>query len=462
MPPTQPKLGPALTITLDNDRKLFAPGDTITGYVSREAHVVSAATGVAISLFGRTESKQADTGNRLPNGNYVQNKLREYFGRFKLIDERETAQMIFEGPLHIPPDGEPQRWPFTMTIPTFVDPDVLAPGVPQEESFLALDAHSVAGHGLPSTFYDHTRRFDVLVEYYLQADIHYHNQGVNKVENAVLPLCVRNIYPEHPIVDFQPRGIRHNNSVVTQRLVPGMEEAKLTFSQKTQKLFHAPSVPAFHFQLQVEAPSVVQLDNASPIPLPVRIIPDRVQTSDIIKDVPQKVKLTSISVQIKAITHVVSGGEYGKNTGDFSKETDLISRTVQRQDIEIPCSEKVPALDVGEIVGLRIRSRFGDKELYPSFTTYNIRHSHKLKWEIEGTVAGESFKSSSESDMRVLPPSVDPAPIYSPAEDDMTSWIHPPDEDEPPSFAQAQTEQANRGESSRDQGEGEKSGLKED
>ncbi|MDV3197470.1 MAG: hypothetical protein Q8884_02690, partial [Sweet potato little leaf phytoplasma] len=44
-------------------------------------------------------------------------------GQVDLVDSGACTQEIFAGPLHIPPDGDEQAWPFSVRIPTHIVSD---------------------------------------------------------------------------------------------------------------------------------------------------------------------------------------------------------------------------------------------------------------------------------------------------------------------------------------------------
>lgn len=78
-------------------------------------------------------------------------------------------------------------------------------------------------------------------------------------------------------------------------------------------------------------------------------------------------------------------------------------------------TEEVP-LDVGAAVGLRLYPTHAmalgrpiagtvDVPICPSFTTYCIRHSHRLKWKMVIEIAGETVKLESEQPITVMGPS---------------------------------------------------------
>jgi hypothetical protein len=117
MPQTRPKATLGLAIQLDPKQITYTPGDTIFGRVVRKVHTVGPRAWVTIRLYGRAKSKMTVHKN---HGNYQSSK--HYRGRFNFFSPNETCQKLFDGSVHIPPNGDPQEWPFALTIPTNPSP----------------------------------------------------------------------------------------------------------------------------------------------------------------------------------------------------------------------------------------------------------------------------------------------------------------------------------------------------
>lgn len=438
-----------LGIALEGGRNRFVPGDTIIGEVTRQTQTVSPSAAVIISLHGRILTEQTVTRN---------DHTRTYRGNFTLIDDRKFTFKLFEGPLHIPAGSSPHTWPFAVTIPTGVDPQVLAPGVPQEQSYLPLNPEALAGHGLPSYFKgfpDDWASPDLFVDYHLKAELQHIGQGEEETHNATMPILIHNPNRQPPIADFQMKNASRFTIIKSQRLLPGMEEAKLSFSQHTAKFFHSSSVPSFVCNVEVGVPGVIQIGHSDGIPFSVRVVPDWRKTSEEIRGVPQKVKLTKMLVEIQAHMNFLCEGRFGgvytgaKHTWDDLRVERLLF--AHGKTIYIPCTDEYPAIDVGAILNLQFDEvRLDDRgieyvsdKIVPDFLTYSINRTHTIKWEIEGEIADEDFKIAGNSDIVVLPRS-EPEPqswMAPPPEDRETEWWEqPPAGDAPPSFAQVQQE----------------------
>ncbi|KAH7236522.1 hypothetical protein BKA59DRAFT_496721 [Fusarium tricinctum] len=384
-----------------------------------------------------------------------------YRGRFNIIPERACRQKIFQGPLHIESGRNEQVWPFAITLPQYVDPKYVQ-GERQKESYLPL---GTADHVLPSTFTHPTSgSTEAFVEYFLQATLVLTGQGHVERPEATLPILLERRSPDPPRADFGLKGSKNRQSVSTYRLIPGMGDAKLSFSQNLKQIFAASSVPTFLFDILVDVPTIIQLDNPNPIPFRINVVPDWKATSEVIRDIPQQIKLTSVSIRIVTSTEILCEGTFSPHDKLKKTETDLCIMTALGNlagDINIPCTEDSSPIDIGELIDLRLghsgpgfpkRYGPGDARFSPSFTTYNIRLSHKLNWAIKGEIVGESFGASGTVALQLLMPSdergdVDQQGSIARTENGLESeagpsqlqrnesWIQPPDADDaPPSF----------------------------
>ncbi|KAK1762032.1 hypothetical protein QBC33DRAFT_574546 [Phialemonium atrogriseum] len=430
----------------------FEPGDTIIGRVYRKTRAVSPRASVTISLHGGSEFKIV-----------VRNGQSSTFRRHDFFNARDTTYTIFDGPLHIEPASSGVAWPFAITIPSSFDHLSLDRGVPEDHSHPSLGPDDVAARPLPSTFSTGNPVFPqnprAFVEYFLQAELRLYNHRSTDVYEATLPLSMVNS-PEPPITNYHLRLAKFQRGVNSQRLVPGMEDAELTFTQRTQKFFGSPKIPNFIFQAQVEIPTVMQLNDPHPIPICLRVNPLWAKTSDIIRGVPQKVKLTSLALVLKADTEVKWSDIFNTQHASTLHKPDLTVDAAFHalgHDLYVPCSVEDPPLDVGQLVNFRIGPHgrispapdySGQPRVYPCFTTNNIRHSHRLQWEVRLLVAGETVEVMGEGQVTVLSPSDSSGrsawmrPPTAPENTD--SWIRPPAEEEkeedvaPPSFTEAQ------------------------
>ncbi|KAF7554445.1 hypothetical protein G7Z17_g2913 [Cylindrodendrum hubeiense] len=462
MPQTSLRSSGILGIRLQHGQISYAPGDTITGCVFRTSKTVSPKASVTISLHGRTKSLTSESRGM---GASV-----TYRGRFNLVNSSRSKQRIFHGPLHIPNAGQEQAWPFAITIPTHVDHTTLG-STPRDQSYLPLDSGDFATRPLPSTFTLNHNGFtcdlEGFVEYFLKAELRLIEKGSEVVVDAILPFNVVVLNPGPPIVDFKTKAFRGSCVVSSYRLVPGNEDAQLSFSQKTKQLFATTNVPKFGLTLHIDFPTVIQLENLNPVPFLIRLAPDWHRTSQDVQGIPQKARLTRLSMKIVAATEIRCEGTFSPHHEDTKMQSDLdIASAIGHlgRDIYIPCTEESPPVNVGEMINLRIGyhgrlgQRYSHEALGPSFKTYNIRQSHSLNWAISLEMAGQSFKVSSSTPLTILPPSdnrVHAANAQGSGHSQYAStkvtplqtsesWIQPPEEEKaPPSFSQVQEEDKN-------------------
>lgn len=447
MPQTQAKSSGCLAIQVDGSPKpRFSPGDVIIGRVQRTSPIVSPRARVSISLHGRAKSRLVVHHGQSST---------VYRGRFQFFDDRQNVYQLFDGPCHIEA-GSQSDWPFAVTVPTSLNHGVLTRGNPYGRSFLPLTPGDVANHPLPSTFSGGSSSVSAFVEYFLHAKLWLHVHDSTEFHEAILPIAIWNPWRDPPITEFKLR--RHNipYTITSQRLVPGMEDAKLSISQKTQKFFGSSKVPVLNFVPEISIPTVIQIENPKPFPFLIRINPVWSKTSEIIRNVPQKVRLTHIELHLKEDVEIKcdsfsSRGRGGSNSHKRDLRADVALRSLGK-DVYIPCvggGSPAQPLDLGNLLNFRLgyagmirQISVHPHGIYPDFMTYNIRNTHRLKWEVHISVANEVEKFRGEQMVTILPPSdaswVHPPPLPQPQREE--SWIHPPAEDVLPSFAEAQSD----------------------
>lgn len=308
MPPTKREVSPELSITIDDFGRPYQPGDTITGRVVRQAHVVCPMAIVEVWLLGRTKVRLGVTRS---NGQGAQTTY--YRGRFNFFDKK--PHRIHAGPVHVPPKGGAETWVFALEIPTNMSPrSVLSEHKdPSRGSFVPLTTTSISSQPLPGSFmasgseWRTSKSFDCYVEYHVGASLVL--QGSHgKTVTASEPIGVRAKPMPYPLATYDLRSQFQMACVNTFRLVPGMEDTHLSIKQKTQKLLHSSKVPSLGLRLYVNTPAAIQLGNPAPVPFQIRITPDRGRTSEVLHDAPQSALLTSLELIVKAKTSVLANG----------------------------------------------------------------------------------------------------------------------------------------------------------
>ena len=400
----------------------FAPGDTIVGNVVRRSHLVTPHASLKLSLCGQTKSKTMDQ---------YQDNHHDYKAKWTMFDAQ--WDQLFRGPLHVPgTDRREDDWtvPFSVEIPTRPSERLVKRHV-QAESYLPLDRDSVALQTLPGTFASHADGLYAFpygsIEYLLEAVLTYGYGGSTITKRATrrIVLCHTSIEPPLTFYDFQ----RQTNTftVQSQRLIPGMQDARLSFGQKTQKFFESSKVPKFSCAVDIEVPKKVQLDSELVIPFTIRItsLPNR--TSESIRDTLQTIQIHSIKLTLKAITDVRAPGEWSSN----HVHSDAVTKTNQSISLldppNTPVVVSVPvkgdkggkddcgseSIDIGSLLELCLRSdglhkgsppflRTRARFVYPDFVSYLIKHANRLYWDVSLSIAGESKKISSNGPFKVL------------------------------------------------------------
>jgi hypothetical protein len=429
MPPTTASANANLSILLEGGPRSFAAGDTIIGRVVRKRHAVSPSARVLIKLCGRAKVKIVVRRN---------NSTSTYRSRVPLIDEAQTAQALFEGPIHVPASGEePLVCPFAVTIPALTPFDArAAPGTERGP--------------LPSTMTMMGWSLETFVEYWLEANLIIGGQGdTHGSFAATQPIVLQTFHPGPPIGDAAVKLFRGMRVVSSQRLIPGMEDAELSTKDKWKKAFGTSSVPRFNFDLQVSAPTVCQLDGPAPLSILLCVRPKWPQTTPVIQNVPQKVRLHSVRLRLKAVSVGRAEGFWGDHEKDTDTELELVpDRYLSRlrAPILVPCSEDGPPINIGEALNLRLSFFNGRSIISPTYQSKIIDLKYFLEWNITVMIAGEDADARGQVPIVILPAperkpgwtdqdyAAPPPPLEDARAD---SWIHPPaDGDEPPSFTQ--------------------------
>ncbi|CAN8097389.1 unnamed protein product [Discula destructiva] len=459
MPPAVSKGGTELRIELDNVGRAHQPcqpGSIITGRVVRTAPGVSPRATVSIRLRGRAKTRITVTRS---NGQSTTHS--HYRNRFNFFEPTQTRQFLFDGPLHIAPGaaGEPASWPFAIDVPTTASLQALRSEAGQGNThWLSLTPGDVILVPLPGSFYTegHHRntKFEAYVEYHLEAmlmTLGSHGKDVT----AVLPIQMSAAPRRHPVSDFEIHRRSLQGLVSTYRLVPELQNADLSFKQKTKQLLGSSKVPMFGYTLQVDCPAVIQLGNPKPIPFSMRIVPDQRRTSEDIHEVDQTVALTSLELVLKAHTAVIAPRTFGKQEShDTVKHHislpvvglgEIINPTIDTETpppdakgavqslpsaqpqkpfgLVLPSKRQVgdeTALDIGSRMGFTLNSKDATALsrsiastcglVTPDFKTYCIRHDHTLKWKVVLEIAGKTMKHESEQTVTIVGPSEEPLP----------------------------------------------------
>ncbi|CVK94083.1 uncharacterized protein FMAN_03331 [Fusarium mangiferae] len=430
-----PKSGPDLGIHLDGDT--YVPGDTITGLVYRTTHIVSPDSSLSVSMIG-TASTSEPFKDR--NGDFA-------WG----IKLHHHCQTIFTGPLHIE-NGSHKEWIFNIPVPLYADPKVN--NGRQNFSYIPLET---TDHELPPSYVladGREERPSACIQYVIEAKLTVEVHGETELFEAIIPFKFIPLTTDSPIADFSSRRIRYPRKISTQSLIPGSEDLKLSSLQKIRKNFSFSSDPDLAFDVFVDIPRIIQLDNPTPIPIKLLVAPNWQKTSPIIQNVPQEVKIRTVHIWI--VTETSLNGIFG------ARRTEVDLGIVQalnklKTKLRIPFKRQWEPIDVGELCGLRIglhntgfpqEWNFAQSGFTHSFCTYNMMVTHGIKWWVEGEIAGVKFDVGGEADLLILKPSDDrvrpeatdggssrTAEALAEAEVQRDeSWIRPPVEEAAPAY----------------------------
>lgn len=387
----------------------YTPGDNIIGTVLRRSPIIAPEATVKLALVGRVKTKITTNGSSSHS---------KYRARWYLFSTT-TTQVLFRGPLHSFNENG-LSWPFELGIPMRPAESALKDHY-SEEGFLPLDKDGLAQHTLPGTFFSKNKAWrtssEGFVEYYLEAWLQYRRGGLYEVHKSTYPITLR---PLSPVIFPGGSDIQHHKieqKLRSQRLLPGMEHADLTLKQKTQKFLGSSKVPEVHYRIEIGWPRAVQLDNPSPIPFTLNVVPQQEMTSTSIKDIGLKVRLNWMSMIIKSTTTVLAPGDLRRLLTEDDSHTVChylnLEKALERLEgpLEFSVERENEPLDMGGLCQLVLHPHglsAGDRHLatvptiQPDIITYNIRHSHLLELKLSLSVAGETYTVPMSTELMVL------------------------------------------------------------
>lgn len=440
MPQSTVKNGPQLGIRLDRTDQTYIPGETIVGHIFRQSHIVASNATLRISLHARSKSRMVARHGHITS---------TYRGRFDLVKSADYTQTIFQGPLHITADGGEQVWPFSLKLPTHIDLSALDSGVTQDQSYLSLSVADALTHRPPPTFfaenYEYMSGMSAFVEYVLEAELKTSSRGSSSDANATLPfkMLYLNSEPNNAGQSFQIS--HHTHAISSSSLLVGQEAAGATSQIGDSP--ELPTEPSLVFNIQVQAPTVLQIDSPDAVPFSVLAVPDLAKTSGNVQYNTQEIWITQINMSVVARTEVKCPARKATHQADIETQINLHAEDAYLQHgstLIIPwkapatqgqtSQEAVPVsgLNVGEKIGLRLGR---SEDLCATFQTYNIQHTHRLRWKMTVQVAGKTFELSGEDAVTIM---------SSPDIERSTEWIQPPSEDRLPSFTENQPQISGR------------------
>lgn len=408
--------GSELGIRLEGGKTSYRPGDTVSGCIYRLEPTTSTSARVTISLHGKSETRVKRSGG------YTSKMV---YNRFSFFDSNQTTQVLhYDKPLDIQSGGSDGSWPFIITLPKYVDPKAIdAAGIEQKRSYLPLSPDAVAAQPIPPSFNESRNTLGGFVEYYLQAKIEFvYSKGFftgrakTKSHEAIMPLQVEYVSP--PITDFHLERHVISEHISSPRLAPGMRDTRLSWSQKTKRVFGSSKIPRLFFKIHLDIPTALQLESENSVPFKVGLEPIWSSTSDDIRHVPQEFTLKSLVVRIKPVTELRMTSRsvtYARKPMDIIAEDRVgsLGANIYVQLLAADTYEDPEIVNVGKLMNFslnreaisRIAMQPQGMKLYPSFTTYNISHQYQLSWELRGEIAGEKIQVDGKHAVTLLPSS---------------------------------------------------------
>ncbi|KAJ5826145.1 hypothetical protein N7474_003283 [Penicillium riverlandense] len=387
----------------------FAAGNTIIGNVVRHSKVLAPQATVTIVLKGRVKTKVVVRRSH---------HKESFRGRWQLLDEKPCT--VYKGPLHLAEGENSVSWPFSVAIPTGPEASFLQ-SHSEKESFLPLDDENVSRHCLPGSFHGYgsgrVPNTEGFVEYFLEAELRYSRSGTWEAARTTYPITLRHASTS-AILDPDIQQNTMPLKVQSQRRLSRMEDEDLTLKQKTQKFLRLCTGPQFHYKVEVLSPRALQLDDPTPIPFSLRIVPEQTNTSENVHDRPQIFHLNWVKMTIKSTTMFMAPGNFSSKHVHYNSRRVTIHLCLEKafDDLESPITlisdPESEFLNIGDLLqpvlcssGLWARERClaSVLNLHPDFVTYNIRHSNWVKWDVSLDVAGDTHKFSVSNDLKILP-----------------------------------------------------------
>ena len=455
MPRTGHKKSSALSIELDNARPTYFPGDTLEGYVTCEntpSDWQSRYSTVRVKLFCRAKTKYTV---KRPNGTSIDR------GRAVLFEEQ---RILSKGP--VCQDGQ-HAWAFSITIPKTSTPGFAKRGDefrPDVGYLSTTDNESprrevdVTKHGLPSVMYYFGesamsgKTVEAYIEYVLMAE-----SGDTK---ACYPLYVRRRSVQSPITNHNMRPRSFPQVIQTPRLLPEHADQPLTFTQKSKMFFRPSKTPKYAYTVQVEVPTVIQLEHPDTIPLKIHLVPDldpEKTTICLNKDTSSlpPVQVISVEIALRCYIKIRCPGAFWDSGTEKDHTFDFVFRN-DFKPVEVPiiqpadsqhagsAPEHQPApqssaststliangltasssvdtalqptaLNLGAHLSILLGSSASStlkrpavsfkRQVYPTFSTYNISLRYILRWKINLSCANESSFIGGVIPVTVLAPS---------------------------------------------------------
>ncbi|KAJ6110708.1 hypothetical protein N7486_002943 [Penicillium sp. IBT 16267x] len=286
-----------------------------------------------------------------------------------------------------------------------------------QASFVPFDKDHPAYHVLPGslrTFCDgYTSKSEAVVEYGLHARLYYVRGGSKKIHYATVPIALRHALDTTlettDQLHISKGALSYPTKVRSQRLLPGMENAELSFRQKTKKFFGSSKVPEFWFEIFMASPPVVQFNNPEPLPIRLSIATLNGRTSRSIEDIPQRIQINYMKIRIKSWTTVIAPGNLSSRAHTDRQDFDVdfhfedVFKNLENPLVIYSSGKANEPINLGNMFQLVLRkdglytngkrcSWTLTRDLSPDLSTFAIRHTHQFDYRINLTVAGETLE----------------------------------------------------------------------
>ncbi|KAJ5900447.1 uncharacterized protein N7473_004517 [Penicillium subrubescens] len=254
------------------------------------------------------------------------------------------------------------------------------------------------------------------------------NSDTSKIVIARFPVQIRCESSPFPITDFDFNLIsRKSYTVTSTRLTPGMENAKISTKQQIAKILGVSGAPRLTFCLETRIASVLQKDSPYSIALEIRAIPQWSDTSKAIVNFPQITRIKNFVLVIRSITSTIAFdtgaigaaevvrenhfkrstvlAEYPKPKNKKQMDNDQFQSEVRSKEsplnnylstdgtpLALTIDDNSSPLNIGEVLGLKLKhDQFRFSEV-PTFITYNIKREYQLEWRMGLEVGGETLR----------------------------------------------------------------------
>lgn len=382
----------ALAIYPDNHSShQYAPGDFVRGKVTRLEKLASPEATLVIALHG-----VAFVEIVVGNGRHQ----RRYWSQFDFFTngQYQPQLILHKGPVHIEEglrDGF--NWEFALQIPETTGLSINGWTHEVSPSYISMAPEDVSQQRLPPSH--EAFMMNGHIEYFLEAHLHYMADGKTKMVDSLLAIPIKAApWPGGVLNDFDHKEKVFLVNAKGYSLLPASTE-KLSFKKKTKSLFGSSSVPTLKLQVSVRMPQVIQLNHPNPLPLTIAVAPDLEGTSPELKDVPFKVKITSIRIVAKEVCSIRASGRLAWRREAMDNQTkhkrNLGLENVfdaLRVPLEVEVSASAPAVNIGAKLNLRLRSdglytgntclAKMNPRLATSFVSYNIGVAHEFKYTV--------------------------------------------------------------------------------